>query len=601
MIRTLRVGGACGFWGEAPGATAQLLGADVDVIVYDYLAEITMSIMARARARDPAMGYAPDFLTAALGPNLAAIADRGVKIISNAGGLNPLACAERLRAMIAEKGLALRVAVITGDDLSDRLERYAAARVTEMFSGAPFPPLSAIASANAYLGAFPIAAALDAGADIVLTGRCVDSALTLGPCIHAFGWSADNLDRLAGGSLAGHILECGPQATGGNHTDWELVAESIETIGYPIAEIEADGAFTLTKPAGTGGVVSIGSVGEQMLYEIGDPQAYTLPDVICDFSAVTLTQAGPDRVRLAGARGRGVPDGYKVSLTHQDGWRGVQLFGYYGADAPRKARRFAEAALSRAEAALRRAGLAGFSETSIEILGTEAQFGAEARRGDTREVTLKLAVRHPEKAGAQTMFSEAVGLALAAPPGLCGFGGGLGRPSPVVRLFSFIAPKADIRATLRFDGRNLPVEAAPRRAAAAPAAIRRPAPPPPVEPGAATGEAALVRLAWLRSGDKGDKANVGVMARDPAYLPYIWAALTPALLRARLGHVVAGEIDMFLLPGAHAINLLLHDALGGGGIASLRNDPQGKGFSQLLLDCPIPIPEDLIPARGRRS
>ena len=263
--RVLRIGGASGFWGDAARATPQLLAVDgLDYIVYDYLAEITMSIMARARAKDESRGYALDFVSAAMQPNLATIAERRIKVISNAGGVNPQACAEALRQLIAQQGLDLRVACVVGDDLMDSAAQLAAAGITEMFSAEPFPPLEKLQSINAYLGAFPIAQALAAGADIVVTGRCVDSAVTLGACIHAFGWGRDDLDQLAMGSLAGHILECGPQATGGNFTDWEQVPD-MANMGYPVAEISADGSFVCNKPVGTGGLVSVGTVSEQML------------------------------------------------------------------------------------------------------------------------------------------------------------------------------------------------------------------------------------------------------------------------------------------------------------------------------------------------
>ena len=243
----LRIGGASGFWGDAARATPQLLSVEgLDYIVYDYLAEITMSIMARARAKDELKGYASDFVSAAMKPNLSLIAERGIKVISNAGGVNPEACVKALRQVIAEQGLNLSVACVIGDDLISSKESMQTSGTTEMFSGTAFPSSEKILSINAYLGAFPIAQALTAGADIVVTGRCVDSAVTLGACIHAFGWRRDDLDQLAMGSLAGHILECGPQATGGNFTDWEQV-QGMSDMGYPIAEIAADGSFVCTK------------------------------------------------------------------------------------------------------------------------------------------------------------------------------------------------------------------------------------------------------------------------------------------------------------------------------------------------------------------
>ncbi len=244
MSKRIRIGGASGFWGESAMATPQLLAdRGLDYLVYDYLAEITMSILARARAKDPDLGYAPDFISESLAPNLDEIAHQGVKVIANAGGVNPTACGAAINALLDARGLDLKVAVVTGDDLMPERARLAQSGITEMASGAAFPAIEAIASVNVYLGASPIAAALRHGADIVVTGRCADSALVLAACMHEFSWPADDYDRLAAASLAGHLLECGPQASGGNFTDWRDVADSIAAIGYPIADIAADGTF----------------------------------------------------------------------------------------------------------------------------------------------------------------------------------------------------------------------------------------------------------------------------------------------------------------------------------------------------------------------
>src|SRR5690606_3148784 len=245
---------------------------------------------------------------------------------------------------------------------------------------------------NAYLGAFPVAEALDRGADIVITGRNVDSAVTLGACIHAFGWRREDADLLAAGSLCGHILECGAQATGGNFTDWHLVADTLWDIGYPIAEIGADGVFHVTRPEGTGGAVTVGTVGEQMLYEIGDPQAYLLPDVVCDFSGVTLEQSGTDRVKVSGARGLPAPDSYKVSATYEDGFRAGAVWFFYGEEAATKARAFADSALKRARNKLRALNAPDYDEVLVEVMGDESLYGAEARKTDARDVALKVAV-----------------------------------------------------------------------------------------------------------------------------------------------------------------------------------------------------------------
>ncbi|MEP5566257.1 MAG: acyclic terpene utilization AtuA family protein [Halioglobus sp.] len=596
--KVLRIGGASGFWGDAARATPQLLNSGaLDYIVYDYLAEITMSIMARGRAKDETKGYAVDFVTAAMKPNLSLIAEREIKVISNAGGTNPKACAEALRAEIAAQNLNLKVACISGDDLMPQKSDLSESGIREMFSAEKFPEVDRVQSINAYLGAFPIAKALDLGADIVITGRCVDSAVTLGACIHEFGWSRDDLDQLAQGSLAGHILECGPQATGGNFTDWEQV-EGMANMGYPIAEIEASGSFICSKPENTGGLINVGTVSEQMLYEIGDPQAYMLPDVVCDFSTALVKQVGEHRVSVSGATGRPAPNTYKVSATYADQFRGGVYMSFYGLDAASKANALGEAIFEASRNVFNAHGLADFSETSIELLGTESQYGDFSNVENCRELVMKIAAKHPDMMGIGIMLKESVGLGLATPPGLSGFAGGRPKPSPVVRLFSFVIDKSKVEVSIDLDGESTQCDESygePLKLSH----IER-----PIYPTANTTKnmvsVPLIKLAWGRSGDKGAKANVGIIARDPSYLPYLCNALTEAEVTARFAHFLdstePGAVERFLLPGSNAINFLLHEALGGGGIASLRNDPQGKGYAQLLLSVPIPVPVALAEA-----
>ena len=598
--KTIRIGGASGFWGDAQHATAQLLkDGSLDVIVYDYLAEITMSIMARARAKSPDAGYALDFVTAAMKPNLREIARQGVKIISNAGGVNPQACANALREVIANLGLDLNVACVLGDDLFDQRDALAAQGYREMFSDDAFPATEKIASVNAYLGAFPVAAALTTGADIVVTGRCVDSAVTLGACIYAFGWGRDDLDCLAMGSLAGHILECGPQATGGNFTDWTLV-NNLESIGYPIAEISRDGRFVCSKPEGTGGLVSVGTVAEQMVYEIGDPQAYLLPDVVCDFSQVQIEQVGDNKVAVRGATGSPAPDSYKVCTTYADQWRGGHTMTLYGIDADKKARKFADAVFAASRRTFKQFGLADFSETSVELIGCESQYGAAAQQRESREVAMKIAVKHPDAAGVGILLKEMTGLGLATPPGLSGFAGGRPKPSPIVRLFSFALPKGALAIQVELEGVFIDC-ADPCGISHSSRSIDRPV-PPSINDGDVLTAVPLVKLAWARSGDKGDKSNIGIIARKPEYLPYIYAALTEQAVASRFAHFLPDAaatnsscyVQRFLMPGINGINFLLHEALGGGGMASIRNDAQGKGFGQLLLDAQIPVSAEIL-------
>lgn len=593
--KTIKIGGATGFWGETDMAMAQFLReGDLDYIVFDYLAEITMSIMARARASDPKLGYATDFVSAIVKPNLKHLASSGIKLISNAGGVNPEACGDALRAVISEAGLDLKVVVITGDDLLNDLDRLESMNASEMFSGEAFPPKEKIASANAYIGAFPIAAALAAGADIVVTGRCVDSAVTLGACIHEFGWSAGDLDKLAAGSAVGHLIECGPQATGGNFTDWEQVADSLHEVGYPIAEVWEDGTADIYKPADTGGLVNRGTVAEQLLYEIGDPAAYMLPDVICDFTQIQLEQVATDRVRMTHARGRGVPETYKTSMTWADGWRAGSTFWYVGRRAADKARIFADEAVTRTRRKLQAMGAADFDEVAIDIFGEENFWGSHAAVSNTREVALKVACKHQDARAVGLLLREMTGCALGAPAGMAFFAGARAKPSPVIRLFSVLVDKSAL--SIKLIGSEDETDFAPPATSkdVLPAEV---GPIPEAVSAENLIEVPLETLAWGRSGDKGDKANIGIIARKAEYLPWIAKVLTTDYVADRFSHfMTAPAIDRFYMPGLPALNFLLHNALGGGGIASLRNDPQAKAYAQVLLDTPIAIPQHLLEA-----
>lgn len=590
---SLRIGCASGFWGDTEYAAAQLVhGGNIDVLVFDYLAEITMSLLTRVKAKDPKAGYAPDFV-GTLRPLLREIKARGIRVVSNAGGVNPAACREALAQAAEAEGLDLKIAAVTGDDLLPQIEAIREAGVREMFSGAPLP--AKLASANAYLGAFPIAAALDAGADIVVTGRCVDSAVVLGPLIHAFGWKPDDYDRLAQGCLAGHIIECGTQCTGGNYTDWHRV-EGWDNMGFPVADCAPDGSFVVEKPAGTGGLIDPSTVGEQVVYEIGDPRNYLLPDVSCDFSGIHLEAIGENRVRVSGARGRPATDQCKVSATYADGFRATAQFMIGGIDAPAKAQRTGEALLARCRRLFAERGLGDFTETSIEALGAEATYGPHAR-AQTREVIVRVAARHPDKNALEIFSREMAPMALASAPAITGFAGGRPKVTPVIRLFSFLWPKARIAVGLELDGQPI---TCPQMSGAAPQT-----PPPRAETAPLPADAfaagarrvPLVRLAWGRSGDKGDSANIGILARRPEYLPYIRAALTTDAVAQWFAHLVQGPVHRYEWPGLDGLNFLLERALGGGGIASLRIDPQGKAYAQMLLDFPVPVPATLeLPA-----
>ena len=583
---TVRIGGASGFWGDSSVGAPQLVRrGSVDYLVFDYLAELTMSILAAARGKDPELGYATDFVTVTMKEILREVVEQGIRVISNAGGLNPRACGQAIAALARDQGVAVRIAVVTGDDVLPLLPQLRAQGIGELQTGASLP--QRVLTANAYLGALPIRQALDGGAQIVVTGRCVDSAVTLGALMHEFGWNARDWDLLAQGSLAGHLIECGCQATGGLHTDWEAVPDWPH-IGYPVLECGADGAFVITKPAGTGGLVNTAVVGEQMLYEIGDPRRYLLPDVTCDFSQVTLEQAGEHRVLVRGARGMPPGPDYKVSATFVDGFRCAAQLTIVGAEAARKARRTGEAILQRSRELFARQGLADYQRTLIEVLGSEAaNFGPEAGNGAVREAVLRVAVRHPQQAALELFAREVAPAGTSWSPGTTG-ADGRPHPSPAIRQFAFLLDKALLTPLVAMDDGTAPVAIPTGQAPVAPPSPA-PAPEAPAAPGP-TIVVPLIRVAWGRSGDKGDSCNIGVIARRPQWLPLLRAQLTEAVVAGWLAHLVKGSVTRFDVPGIHALNFLCTQALDGGGMASLRNDPLGKGMAQILLQLPVRVP-----------
>ena len=591
MSRRISIAGASGMWGDSMLSTAQLLtDPDLDYITYECLAEITMAIMTRAKLKDPNAGYATDVVEQLIPSHLAEFAVRGIKVVTNAGGVNPKAAAAVLQEKCQELGLSLKVASVSGDDAMPHLAALAEAGVREIDSGAALPdrPISA----NAYLGAFPIAAALQAGADIVVTGRVVDSALTLGPLIHEFGWTAEDFDKLAQGSLAGHLIECGPQSTGGLITDWEEI-ESWANVGFPIVRVGEDGDFVLTKPEGTDGRVSVKSATEQILYEIGDPSAYLLPDVACDFREVHLSESGPDVVEVSGAKGR--PPGAFLKLCAQEarGWRMQWVVSIAGRNAVQRAERTARDLETRLRGMLRGKGMADFEQVSVEVLGSEQSYGAQTRARAAREVALKLAFAHEDRGALALVAREMPSIGLAMAQGLSAGGTGRPRPTPVIRLHSFLVPREYFAPVVEMDGVRIgfddPVQVfsdlQPSSGGDGQDVV---APEEPVV------ELPLMAVAYARSGDKGNSANIGIAARHEDFLMIIRDQVTSKTVAAWFAHVVKGPVSRFELPGLMAFNFLLKDALGGGGTASLRFDPQGKAFGQILLDHPVQVPVRML-------
>jgi hypothetical protein len=589
--RIVKIGGASGAFVDSAMAVPQLLAVPgINYLIFDYLAEGSMAIFGKMQAANPASGYLPDFIDVHVGPYLGEIKSKGVKIVANAGGLNPRGLAAALARKAEEVGVSLSIAVVEGDDLRPRIADIEAMGVRDMFSGAPFP--SKIASINAYLGGFPIADALGRGADVVLTGRVVDSALILGPLIHEFGWRPNDYDLLAAGTVAGHLLECGCQVTGGTFTDWASVPDWAHA-GFPVGECRADGSLVLTKPEGTGGLVSVGTVAEQLLYEVSDPQAYFVPDVVVDFSQVQLEQLGPNRVNVCGAKGYPPTPTYKVCVTYDDGWRQVALQPIIGVDAGARARRQAAAILERTREMLRDRNMADFRRTHVEILGEEGTYGARARVQGSREVIARIVIEHDEKRGADLFWREQNSAIMTMSVGTSIPLGGMSQP--ITHLYSFLIDKDEIAMSVTVDGETRPF-ARPETATFEPSMIVRPVIDAPA-PADADAALPLVALAWARSGDKGNLFNVAVIARRPEYLPYIRAALTPQVLADWYRHFLTesrqDRVDRYEVPGINALNFVVHDSLAGGINASPRLDSAAKGMAQQLLEIPVAVPAAL--------
>ncbi len=439
----IRIASGQGFWGDLPNAPVnQVKKGNIDYLVMDYLAEVTMSIMQKQRIRNPEFGYARDFV-GVIEDTLHEITENGIKVISNAGGVNPVACKDAILEIAKEKGYTgIKIAVVDGDDILPDLDRIIADghELANMETGEPIENVKDdLLSANVYFGSKPVVEALKLGANIIITGRVTDTGLTLAPMFYEFGWNYSDFDKLAAGTIAGHIIECGGQVSGGNFTDWEKV-ENLADIGFPIIEGYPDGSFYVTKHEGTGGLVSEMTVKEQLLYEIGDPSSYITPDVIADFTSVNLEQAGKDRVKVYGIKGTPETDTYKISASFNDGYKISSTLVYCWPDAVKKARKASEILLKRAEAL----GIE-FDEYNVDLVGLNAcnEDPAELDRDpdDINEIQLRISASSKSEEGLNRFGKEIAPLILTGPSGVTGFAGGRPRASEVVAYWPALLDK----------------------------------------------------------------------------------------------------------------------------------------------------------------
>ena len=576
MTPTVRIGNAQAFWGDRSDAAAELLAQvpELDYLTLDYLAEVSMSILASQRERNPALGYAADFVDVvrSLAPYWRA--NGKCRVITNAGGLSPANCARACATALEEAGCRpLQIAVVTGDDVLDHvLKSPDADSFCHLESGAPLPEVAErLVTANAYLGAPTITEALAAGADIVITGRVADPSMVVGACVHHFGWTDSDYDRLAGATIAGHLIECGTQVTGGISSDWLALANPTH-VGFPIVEFTEDGSCVVTKPAGTGGEVTLNTVREQLLYEIGDPAEYLSPDVQVSFLSLEVEDLGDDRVRVSGASGSPPPPTLKVSATYRDGFWSAGTLTIIGRDARSKAQRCGEIVLTR----VREAGFE-LRETLIECTESSDAHGQLA----CEQALLRVAAIAEAREALTRFAKELMPLITAGPPGTTGYSAGRPRVHPLFRYWPCLIDRSDLATEIAYvaTAGTAPVAgASPPRVATDDGVSRRLSPT-----GTSDVRGTLAEIAIARSGDKGTSANVGVIARRTEDYELLSKLLTTDRVQQYFAPLGAVSVTRYELPNLAAFNFILHGILS----SPLKTDAQGKGLGQIMLQMPL--------------
>lgn len=599
MKSIIKIGNAGGFWGDDLGALRrQLQGGPLDYISTDYLAEITMSILRKQQMKNPELGYVADFVDQIVDV-AALLKQKKTRIIVNAGGMNPLGCAQEICRRLQGSGNELTIAVVEGDNLLDDInELYPdKASFENMEDRRSYAEIKEqVQSANAYLGVAPLVKALESGAQVIIAGRVTDTSISIAPMVFEFGWKLDDWDKLASGLIAGHMMECGAQSTGGNFTDWKKV-ERWENFGYPITEVYPDGSFVLTKHPDTGGLVSVDTAKEQLLYEMGDPKNYISPDVVVDFTTIQLKDVGANRVKVFGVKGRPSTPFLKVSMAYNDGYKAKGSVIISGGEALEKARKFEEIFWNRLPV--------HFEKRNTEYVGYNSTHLDLTESTTANEVLLRFSVYDPDK-DKIIQFGESIApVILSGPPGVA-VTGGRPRAQSVMTYWPTLVPKSEVKSVVKllnldglvekeweidsafgFEATDFLVDS-PKQVAQESGEKQE-----PEKQNFITVKFKDICLA--RSGDKGDMVNIGVIARSEPIYNFLKKHVTAEYIKTMFSSLCKGAVTRFELDNLQSLNFLLAESLDGGGTKSLMIDAQGKTFAAAFLNQHIAIPADLLP------
>lgn len=598
MKTKIRIANAGGFWGDDLGVLRrQLEGGEVDYISSDFLAEVTMSILRKQQLKNEALGYVTDFVD-----QIVDVADlmksKGVRMITNAGGINPIGCARKILSELEKKGVSLKIAVVDGDNIVERIGEFYPdkANFKNMDSGENFDTIiDNIQSANVYLGVPPLLKALESGADLILAGRVTDTSVTMAPMIHELGWKLNDWDKLAAGLVAGHIIECGAQSTGGNFTDWQKVPRW-DNMGYPIVEMDQSGSFTVYKHEDTGGLISVDTIREQLVYEMGNPDQYISPDVVADFTHLKLEELDTNTVLVSGAKGYPSTPYLKVSMAFEDGYKATSSIVISGGRVLNKAQEFEQIFWERLNT--------HYLKKNTEFVGYNACHQHLAEDINPNEILLRLSVYDTDASKIKNFSMSIAPLILSGPPGVA-VTGGRARMQQVITYWPTLIPKGcitsavhvlnekgvvteshDIGSVLGNEEELIFMDIIEHNE--------------DVDPSWEDDRLITVPLRDIclgRSGDKGDTVNVGVLARSEEIYQYLKHDLTAKKVKEMFGGLTKGKVTRFEIDNLMALNFLLEESLDGGGTKSLMIDAQGKTFASALLNQEIMIPEKLLSSK----